>query len=339
MLVRDWCVVSFGWPIAATQRLPSVGGRTDQRTSVGEDHGPALQIELALGVANDRRRQARGGTALARRVYAHGSDLGDEFEKLGLGHGGVAQQQDVDVAAQTHAVVEFFATAAQQLTRQCFFNVHRVGSGNVRRNGSLQNVVHFGVATQRAKGLFFGRSKGHGLAVRIIVLEQAHDAEIDRFGGFLVVATRRHGCEEGRNAPNRNARSRGRHVHQASFGRQEDGAGHFSRRDSFWRFLQFERLLIDEFGFVGDGNERVGCGRTLGVVASLRKGNAAKGAGSRVVGADRARGAASTAAYEQLDGSIFDRRCGNDNAGAFQEPIDVFALDGAEGCCFEIAAQ
>jgi len=73
--------------------------------AVGEDHGAAFEVEFAgLHVALDRGGETGGGTAFAGGVDGDGGDFFDEFEKLGLGGSGVAEQEDVDVASELHAV-------------------------------------------------------------------------------------------------------------------------------------------------------------------------------------------------------------------------------------------
>ena len=43
--------------------------------TVGEDHGPTLEVELPTAVPDHRRRETGGGTALPRSVHADGRHL------------------------------------------------------------------------------------------------------------------------------------------------------------------------------------------------------------------------------------------------------------------------
>lgn len=69
-------------------------------TAVGEDHGPAFEVELAsLRISLDRSGETSCRRAFAGRVDRDGRNFLDELEQLRLGGTGIAEEEDVDVAS------------------------------------------------------------------------------------------------------------------------------------------------------------------------------------------------------------------------------------------------
>jgi hypothetical protein len=92
--------------------------------AVGEDERAALEHPLARhGVLVDGRGEADGGRALARGVDAAGGGLLDVLEDLGLGRARVAEDEDVDVAADAVLLVDVLLAPAEHGQRHRHLDV------------------------------------------------------------------------------------------------------------------------------------------------------------------------------------------------------------------------
>ena len=91
---------------------------------VGEHHGARLQPPLArLLVRGHGRRQAHAARAAARRRDRARRRVQHVAQHLRLGHRGVADEQDVDVASEAGAVRQVLFDAAQQHAEDGLFDV------------------------------------------------------------------------------------------------------------------------------------------------------------------------------------------------------------------------
>ena len=108
--------------------------------AVSEDHRATFEVEFsALRVALDGGGQACGRGALAAGVDGDRGDFFDEFEELRFCCAGVAEEEDVDVAAELHAVREDLLGTAHEEAGDCFFDV------GVAVDGGCDAAGEFGV--------------------------------------------------------------------------------------------------------------------------------------------------------------------------------------------------
>eukprot|EP00976_Prorocentrum_cordatum_P062343 1176689-Prorocentrum_minimum.AAC.2 len=83
--------------------------------TIREHHGPPFQVGLpGRGVLDDGRRETRRRRALAGCVDRDGRGLVHELEQLGLGSGGVTQQEHVHVSPQPCPVGQTFPCATEE---------------------------------------------------------------------------------------------------------------------------------------------------------------------------------------------------------------------------------
>ena len=101
--------------------------------AVRQHHRATLQVEVSLRltralhthsrVLHHARRQTRRRGALARGVHAHRRHLLHELQELRFGGGGVADDADIDVAANGAAVGSVFVDAADELEENAALDV------------------------------------------------------------------------------------------------------------------------------------------------------------------------------------------------------------------------
>ena len=81
--------------------------------TVCQDHCAGLETSLAgLLVGGDSGSETHAGRASPGRRHGPGRGRQDVAQHLGLGHGGIADQQDVDVATKAGTVGQMFFQAA-----------------------------------------------------------------------------------------------------------------------------------------------------------------------------------------------------------------------------------
>ena len=108
---------------------------------VGEDQCSAFEYHfVGDGIPHDGRGEADAAAASSGGVNASGSDFGDVFEKLRFGYSRVADQADVDVAADPHAIAHFFGDAADEQKKQGLFDVEM--TVDFRGDGPRQILIH-----------------------------------------------------------------------------------------------------------------------------------------------------------------------------------------------------
>jgi hypothetical protein len=78
---------------------------------IGQHQGPCLNAHLPILIPRDRRSQTGSARRLATRVDASGHELLDRFQELGLGCGGVADYQYVQVATDVQSGLGGFVHA------------------------------------------------------------------------------------------------------------------------------------------------------------------------------------------------------------------------------------
>ncbi|KAF5032047.1 hypothetical protein DSECCO2_621400 [anaerobic digester metagenome] len=115
--------------------------RKDQRAGLER---PAAVAEL---VFHGRRRQAGGCRRLSARVDPAGRELHDVAQYLALGDARVADQEDVDVAAEAGAVRHLLCDTAEELERDRL--LHVVGPVDRRRDRPGDLLVDQGIAGER----------------------------------------------------------------------------------------------------------------------------------------------------------------------------------------------
>ena len=147
--------------------------------AIGEDERAALEHGLArLGVLADARGEADGGGALARRVDAARGDLVHVGEELRLGDAGVADEQDVDLAAHLALLAIVLDAAAKELQQHALFHV--VELPDARRQRRRQVRVQPAVVARHGQAARAPRLHGRQARARVDVL--GPDAEL---GGGL----------------------------------------------------------------------------------------------------------------------------------------------------------
>mmetsp|Transcript_483 Transcript_483/g.1110 ORF Transcript_483/g.1110 Transcript_483/m.1110 type:complete len:478 (+) Transcript_483:1188-2621(+) len=132
--------------------------------AVGEDHRPGLEAALPrLGVGRDGRRESNAGGALAGGAHSEGSDAHGAAQELGLGRGGVANHENVDVPAEVGAVGEVLLAAREELQGEGLLDdVMAVDGGT---DAAPQDVEDIGTLPQGADGAHVVR--GEDEAVRV----------------------------------------------------------------------------------------------------------------------------------------------------------------------------
>ena len=103
---------------------------------VREHEGTRLDPNVPIFVPGDRSSEARSAGGLAVGVDAPGDKLVDHLEKLGLGSGGVANNQDVDIAADVDLVLGDLVDSPEQLQQQGLLDL------DMPENGREQRVSH-----------------------------------------------------------------------------------------------------------------------------------------------------------------------------------------------------
>ena len=257
--------------------------------TVGQDHGPSLQVELSGGVPDDRGGETGGRGPFARGVDGDGRDLGGELQELRLRRGGVSEQQDVDVASAPGAVGEALAGPAEEQASQSLFHVGV--AKDVGRHPSEKLLRGPRRARERPElELFFrGKSRSRRGAGAVGVVDDADDAEVRHLHGrggaraaavlpaTAVAAASARG--EGRvHADGGDSRPGGDGPHEAPVDDRQQGARQVPRGDVLGPLLELDRLLVDEGGPPLQDDERVDAAAP-GAVGAPRDGRPASGDG------------------------------------------------------------
>ena len=146
--------------------------------AVREHHCSAFEVELArVRVALYGGGETGGGRTLAGGVDGDGSDFLDKLEELGFCCAGVAEEEDVDVAAEFHSVGEDLLGAAEEQAGDGLFDVGVTVDGGSDAVG--EDSVEVGMSGEFLELLFFLFGEdGEALCGVVYVGVDAHGTEV-----------------------------------------------------------------------------------------------------------------------------------------------------------------